>query len=111
IYNCPTSRDLLQRLHSDGQLRQICGWKRVEDLPHESTFSRAFAEFAEMELPQFVHAALIRDTQKDRLVGHIARDSTATLAYVNVSKPVNDSRKPLPNPRRPTPPSTLLSLP
>jgi Transposase DDE domain/Transposase domain (DUF772) len=80
IYNCPTSRDLLQRLHSDEQLRQICGWKRVEDLPHESTFSRAFTEFAEMELPQFVHEALIRDTQKDRLVGHIARDSTAIEA-------------------------------
>jgi hypothetical protein len=80
LYNCPTSRDLLQRLRSDEQLRQICGWKRVEDLPHESTFSRAFTEFAEMELPQFVHAALIRDTQKDRLVGHIARDSTAIEA-------------------------------
>jgi hypothetical protein len=80
IYNCPTSRDLLQRLHSDQQLRQICGWKRVEELPHESTFSRAFAEFAQMELPQFVHAALIRETQKDRLIGHIARDSTAIEA-------------------------------
>src|SRR5438105_9190349 len=80
IYNCPTSRDLLQRLHSDEQLRQICGWKRVEELPHESTFSRAFAEFAQMELPQFVHEALIRETQKDRLIGHIARDSTAIEA-------------------------------
>jgi hypothetical protein len=109
IYNCPTSRDLLQRLHSDQQLRQICGWKRVEELPHESTFSRAFAEFAQMELPQFVHAALIRETQKDRLIGHIARDSTATLACVNALKPVNDSRRRLPN-QRPTLPRTLLSL-
>lgn len=30
-----------------------------------------------MELPQFVHEALIRDTQQERLIGHIARDSTA----------------------------------
>jgi hypothetical protein len=30
-----------------------------------------------MELPQFVHEALIRETQKDRLIGHISRDSTA----------------------------------
>jgi len=28
-------------------------------------------------LPQFVHETLIRETQKDRLIGHIARDSTA----------------------------------
>ena len=33
-----------------------------------------------MELPQFVHAALIAETQKDRLIGHIARDSTAIVA-------------------------------
>lgn len=30
-----------------------------------------------MQLPQFVHEALIRETQKDRIIGHIARDSTA----------------------------------
>jgi len=80
VYNFPTTRDLLDRLHSDQQLLRICGWNRAEQLPHESTFSRAFAEFAEMELPQFVHEALIRETQKDRLIGHIARDSTAIEA-------------------------------
>jgi len=49
-------------------------------VPHEATFSRAFDEFARMELPQFVHEALIRETQQDRLIGHIARDSTAIEA-------------------------------
>ncbi len=33
-----------------------------------------------MELPQFVHEALIHQTQHDRLIGHIARDSTAIEA-------------------------------
>jgi hypothetical protein len=33
-----------------------------------------------MELPLFVHEALIRETQKDRLIGHIARDATAIEA-------------------------------
>jgi hypothetical protein len=80
VYNFPETRDLLERLASDEQLRLICGWKRGQRLPHESTFSRAFAEFARMELPQFVHEALIRETQKDRLIGHIARDSTAIEA-------------------------------
>jgi hypothetical protein len=80
VYNLPTTRDLIERLHTDAQLRCLCGWKRAEELPHESTFSRAFAEFAEMELPQLVHEALIRDTQRQRLVGHIVRDSTAIPA-------------------------------
>jgi hypothetical protein len=33
-----------------------------------------------MELAQFVHEALIRETQQDRLIGHISRDSTAIEA-------------------------------
>lgn len=80
VYNLPRTSDLLERLRSDEQLCLICGWKRGEALPHESTFSRAFAEFAQMELAQFVHQALIEETQKGRLIGHIARDSTAIEA-------------------------------
>jgi hypothetical protein len=80
VYNLPRTSDLLERLASDEQLRLICGWKRGETLPHESTFSRAFAEFAQMELGQFVHQALIGETQEGRLIGHIARDSTAIEA-------------------------------
>jgi hypothetical protein len=71
---------LLDALASDPQLRRICGWNEPWQVPHESTFSRAFDEFARMELPQFVHETLIRETQKDRLIGHIARDSTAIEA-------------------------------
>jgi hypothetical protein len=80
VYAFPLTRQLLERLHQDPQLRRICGWKHARQVPHESTFSRAFAEFAAMELPQFVHEALIASTQKDRLIGHIARDSTAIEA-------------------------------
>ena len=76
VYNFPLTSDLLDRLHHDGQLRSICGWNYAWQIPHESTFSRAFAEFAEMQLPQFVHEALIRETQRDRLIGHLVRDST-----------------------------------
>jgi Transposase DDE domain/Transposase domain (DUF772) len=80
VYGFSHTRQLLDALARDGQLRRICGWKEAWQVPHESTFSRAFAEFASMELPQFVHEALIRETQKDRLIGHIARDSTAIEA-------------------------------
>ncbi len=80
VYGFSTTRQLLECLDSDAQLRRICGWKESRQVPHEATFSRAFEEFARMELPQFVHEALIRETQKDRLIGHIARDSTAIEA-------------------------------
>ena len=80
VYNLPTTRDLLERLRADTELLHLCGWKRPAQLPHESTFSRAFTEFAGMQLPQLVHAALIRETQSSRLIGHIARDSTAIEA-------------------------------
>ena len=80
VYGFTTTAQLLERLAQDAQLRQICGWNVARQVPHESTFSRAFAEFAQMELPQFVHETLIRETQKDRLIGHIARDSTAIEA-------------------------------
>ncbi len=80
ILGLETTRQLLERLQSDAQLRCLCGWHTVRQLPHEATFSRAFAEFANTELPQRLHEALIAETHKDRLIGHIARDSTAIEA-------------------------------
>jgi len=80
VYGFTTTAQLLERLAQDAQLRQICGWNLARQVPREWTFSRAFAEFAQMQLPQFVHETLIRETQKDRLIGHIARDSTAIEA-------------------------------
>jgi len=50
--------------------------------------ARALAELAAMELPQFVHEALIANTQKDRLLGHIARDSTAIEARERFPEPI-----------------------
>jgi hypothetical protein len=76
IYNLSLTRQLLDRLHNDASLRRICGWESRCEIPHESQFSRAFAGFAASELPQRLHAALIEATQKERLVGHISRDST-----------------------------------
>jgi hypothetical protein len=80
VYGFTTTRQLLEALHRDDHLRRICGWNSARQLPHESTFSRAFEEFARMQLPQFVHEALIRETQQQRIIGHIARDSTAVEA-------------------------------
>jgi hypothetical protein len=80
VYGLETTRQLLQRLHTDRQLRCLCGWTSARQIPHESTFSRAFQEFVETELPQRLPEALVVNTQAGRLVGHIARDSTAIEA-------------------------------
>ena len=45
IYNMPTTRALLDRLSTDPSLRRICGWERLNDVPDESVFSRAFMNF------------------------------------------------------------------
>jgi len=80
VFGFSTTRQLLHALHQDAQLRKICGWQHSRQIPHESTFSRAFAEFAAMQLPQSVHHELILETQRPRLIGHITRDSTAIEA-------------------------------
>jgi hypothetical protein len=87
ILNLPTTRDLMNRLAADTALRRICGWRQAGSLPHESKFSRAFAEFAATELPQQLHQAVIEVTQRDRLIGHIARDSTAIPARERFPEP------------------------
>ena len=96
VYDMPTTRVLLDRLATDVALRRICGWERKSEVPSESVFSRAFAEFAGMRLTERVHEALIRKTHQDRLTGHISRDSTAIEAR---EKP---AKKPaLPEPPKP----------
>jgi len=80
VFNVSTTRAILDRLHSDAVLRRLCGWETVAQIPDETVFSRAFAEFAQSEFPQRVHAALVQRTQSERLIGHILRDSTAIEA-------------------------------
>ena len=80
VHNSSTTRELLDRLKCDKALRRICGWETWNQIPNESTFSRAFAEFAESRLPEEVHKALIKKHMSEHLVGHISRDSTEIIA-------------------------------
>ena len=92
VMNLPTTRDLISRLRVDDALRKFCGWRSLQALPHESKFSRAFAEFAASELPQQLHQAVIAATQSERLIGHIARDSTAILVRERYPDPPPKNR-------------------
>ena len=93
VLNLPTTRDLINRLQVDQALRQLCGWRSPRSLPHESKFSRAFAEFAASQLPQQLHQAVIQATQSQRLIGHIARDATAIPARERIPESVMEKKR------------------
>jgi hypothetical protein len=76
VLTIPTTSALIERLQVDRSLRRICGWERRSDVPAESTFSRAFAEFATQNLPERVHEQLVRDGLQDHILGPVARDAT-----------------------------------
>ena len=92
ILNLPDTRHLIARLRVDESLRQLCGWSSAR-LPHESKFSRAFAEFATTNLAQQLHEAVIQVTQSGRLIGHIARDSTAISAREHIPEVVMENKR------------------
>ena len=88
VLRLATTVALIDRLKVDISLRRICGFPRYRLLPSESTFSRAFEEFAKQELPQRVHEALIKEQLGQELIGHIARDATAIEARERPTKGV-----------------------
>ena len=77
VLDIGTTRALVERLRNEGTLRRLCGWEKAEWVPSEATFSRAFGEFAEGDLPGRLHKALLEKTLADHLAGHVSRDSTA----------------------------------
>ncbi len=50
VYNLGATRMLIETLNTAPNVRRICGFEKRGDIPSESTFSRAFGEFAENEL-------------------------------------------------------------
>jgi len=77
VLGISTTSGLIERLAIDRALRRICGFSMWKQLPSESTFSRAFAEFAGAGLAERTHAALVKETLGEQLIGHISRDGTA----------------------------------
>lgn len=76
VFKLEFTSQLRDYLLSDKQLRRICGWESSRQIPSESKFSRVFQEFSQLNLPERVHAALIKDLYQDEIVGHVTRDST-----------------------------------
>jgi hypothetical protein len=103
VLNIPTTSALVERLQVDRSLRRICGWERRSDVPAESTFSRAFAEFAAQNLPERVHEHLVRDGLHGHILGHVARDATEIDAREK-PKAKPPSAEPSPSSDDPSPP-------
>jgi transposase len=97
LYRHPTTSDLIRALESAENLRRICGFVSSEDIPSESTFSRAFTDFAASSLGNRVHDALVEEYLSEELVGHISRDSTA---IVGREKPEKKEAKEPKKPRK-----------
>jgi len=77
VWDFPTTRDLIDAVRHRPTLRRLCGWETLKEVPSESTFSRAFAAFAEDELPQRIQEAMIVNRYGTKIAGHISRDGTA----------------------------------
>jgi len=95
VLGITTTAGLIERLAIDRALRRICGFSVWKNLPSEATFSRAFAEFAEAGLAERTHAALVKETLGEQLIGHISRDGTAIEAREKPAKRTEES-KPVP---------------
>ena len=105
VLGVPTTSALIERLAVDRSLRRILGWERRAQVPSEATFSRAFAEFAQGELPDKIHAALIERALGGRIIGAIARDATEIEAREKpVEMKANDGKDNPPAPDHPAPP-------
>lgn len=92
------TKQLVKHLNVDKQLRSICGFDIYKNVPSESTFSRAFNEFANSSLPEKVHQVLIKEVYKDHIIGHVVIDSTPLEAREkHVKKDTVKNRKKLKN--------------
>ncbi len=78
VYDYPTTKAMIEAVKLSPPLRRLCGWETLGEVPSEATFSRAFAQFAKTGLPSEIHTAIVTgEIGKDKIAGHVSRDSTA----------------------------------
>jgi len=100
VYNFETTKVLIEYLRSCKNLRGLCGWERRGEIPSESTFSRAFAEYSRGCLPQKIHEAMVKTHCGNKLAGHVSRDATAIEAREKVARKQEDKAAMLPKRKR-----------
>ena len=94
VWNLPTARAMIECLGASPNAGRLCGWERAIDMPSESTFSRAFAQFAEGRLPSRMHEAMAKAGFKGRIAGHSSIDSTEVEAREKgIRKPKKEKKR------------------
>jgi len=101
VYNLNTTKGLIQYLKDSPNLRLLCGWEKKNDVPSESTFSRAFAEISTLKLIEKIHTSMFECNYKNKIAGHLSRDSTAIIAREKPVKTVTIEPKEKRKPGRP----------
>ncbi len=101
VYNLPTTDMLIEMLIGNKNLRLLCGWESRYAVPSKSTFSRAFAEFAEGGFTQAVLEATIKTHCGDKIAGHVSRDSTPIVGREKPAKKAPKVKQPKRKPGRP----------
>ena len=94
VYNFSNTKILIDYLRNNATLRRLCGWETKREIPSESTFSRSFAEFANGELPQIIHENMVKKYCKEKLAGHVSRDSTPISSREKPKKKPKKRKKP-----------------
>ena len=89
FYNATDTKAFRDRLLHDKDLRKVCGWVFRWEVPSESTFSRAFTEFAEIGLTDQAQAAQVQVWLGDTIIRDVSTDSTAIEAR---EKPVTRAK-------------------
>jgi len=93
FYNATDTKAFRERLLHDKDLRKVCGWAFRWEVPSESTFSRAFAWFADLGMLDQVQAAHVQAWLGDTLIRDVSTDSTAIEAReqpVSRAKPATE---------------------
>jgi Transposase DDE domain len=94
VLNFQHTSSLRNALLSTPNLRAICGFARRSDVVSESTFSRAFAEYAKAGLGGMVHDSLVKEHLGNELIGHISRDATAIVGREKPAKKIKKAKVP-----------------
>jgi hypothetical protein len=92
VFKYQHTSSLRHELRSTPNLRIICGFARRKDVPSESTFSRAFNEYAIAGLGTVVHDVLVKEHLSTELIGHVSRDSTAIVGREKPTKKIKQAK-------------------
>ena len=86
FFRIDSTSDLINRLKSDSSLRKICGFTKV---PSAATFSRRLDYLASHHFMEQKLNAIVIENVGDRIIGHLARDSTSIISR---EKPKNKKK-------------------